>query len=264
MMRRRAQRGQALAEMLITFAWGVPLLLAILQLGLMYRAKATLNDATFRAARAGSLHNAFTSDMKEELVRGMLPTMYAAPPGESPNLATYTARREALSRLYGVDAHPIAKVEVISPTAAGFRELSRPAWRLTSDCRRRGCPNGGDYREVEADARYYEIPNDNLSERPSTQVDVNGRKINVQDANLLKVRTVWCQEMKVPGINKLIWEAVNVSGLINSGDWRRCSLMRAAEGGYYFPLSSHAVVRMQTPVRCEGNLLRNTNCKNLR
>ena len=124
MMRRRAQRGQALAEMLITFAWGVPLLLAILQLGLMYRAKATLNDATFRAARAGSLHNAFTSDMKQELVRGMLPTMYAAPPGESPNLATYTARREALGRLYGVDAHPIAKVEVISPTAAGFESQS--------------------------------------------------------------------------------------------------------------------------------------------
>lgn len=264
MSRRRDQRGQALAEMLITFAWGIPLLLAILQLGLMYRAKATLNDATFRAARAGSLNHAYTGDMKQELARSMVPTLYAVPPGESPGLIEYTGRREALGRLYGTAAHPIAKVEVISPTAAAFRELARPAWRLVRDCGRHGCPNGGDYREVRADARYYEIPNDNLSQRPTNLVDVNGRKINVQDANLLKVRAVWCQEMTVPVINKLVWETVNLSGLINSSDWRRCSLLRAAEGSYYFPLSSHAVVRMQTPVRCEGNPLRNTNCKNLR
>ncbi|MBL7250930.1 TadE/TadG family type IV pilus assembly protein [Alloalcanivorax sp. C16-2] len=262
--RRRAQGGQALAEMLITFAWGVPLLLAIIQLGLMYRAKATLNDATFRAARAGSLHHAYTSDMKHELVRSMVPTLYAVPPGETPSLATYTVRREALDALYGIEAHPIAKVDVVSPTAKGFREFSKPAWGLTSDCGRGGCPNGGDYREVDADQRLYEIPNDNLEQRPTTLVDVDGRKINVQDANLLKIRTLWCQEMKVPGINRLVWEAVNLSGLFNSADWRRCSLLRAAQGGYYFPLSSHAVVRMQTPVRCEGNPRGNTNCKNLR
>lgn len=262
--RRRAQGGQALSEMLITFAFGVPLLLAIIQLGLMYRAKATLNDATFRAARAGSLHNAYTSDMKHELVRSMVPTMYAVPPGEAPSLTAYTLRRETLEQTYGLGAHPIAKVEVVSPTAEGFRKMSRLAWGLTSDCGRRGCPNDGKYREVDADQRLYEIPNDNLEQRPTTVVDAGGQKINVQDANLLKIRTVWCQEMKVPGINRLVWEAVNLGGLMNSGDWRRCSLLRAAQGGYYFPLSSHAVVRMQSPVRCEGNPRGNTNCKNLR
>lgn len=261
---RRGQGGQALTEMLITFVWGVPLLLAIIQLGLMYRAKATLNDATFRAARAGSLHHAYTHEMKQELVRAMVPTLYAVPPGENPSLIAYAARREGLAVLYGNDAHPIARVDVVSPTARGFRELSRPAWGLTKDCGRGGCPNGGNYREVDADQRLYEIPNDNLEQRPTTLVDVDGRMINVQDANLLKIRTVWCQEMKVPGINRLVWEAVNLSGLFNSEDWRRCSLLSAAGDGYYFPLSSHAVARMQTPVRCEGNPRGNTNCKNLR
>lgn len=263
-MRRHAQRGQALAEMLITFAWGVPLLLAIIQLGLMYRAKATLNDATFRAVRAGSLHHAYTNEMKRELVRGMVPTLYAVPPGETPNLAVYTARRTALEAVYGNRVHPVARVEVISPTAEGFRKMARPAWALTSDCGRGGCPNNGDFREVTREERLYEIANDNLKQRPTTLVNVGSRKINVQDANILKIRAVWCQEMQVPGINKLIWETVNLSGLVNSSDWRRCSLLKAAQGGYYFPLSSHAVMRMQTPVRCQGNTQGNTRCENLR
>ena len=110
----RKHKGQALTEMLITFAWGIPLLLVIVQLGMLYRTKATLNDATFRAAREGSLHHAYTAVMEDALVRGMMPSQYAVKPGNKPSLLDYELSKE--------NNHAITRV---SNTASDMTETSR-------------------------------------------------------------------------------------------------------------------------------------------
>ncbi|PNE03310.1 hypothetical protein A15D_01018 [Alcanivorax sp. MD8A] len=253
-----------MTEFLITFAWGVPLIFAILQFGMLYRTKATLNDATFRAARAGSVNHAYSVEMKSALVRGMMPDNYRVAPGETPGLMDYEAEMLKHVLAYQTTHALGAKVEVTSPTQAVFTRLAKRAWVL-EPCAGSACPHEGKHREVSSRNRPYQIPNDNLKQRPTTVINAGGTAMNVQDANLLSVRTLWCQEMTVPVINALVWESLDLfGGLGGPGDWLRCKAYGALHGGYHLPLSAHSVIRMQTPIRCEGNVTGNRNCKNLK
>ena len=261
----RKHKGQALTEMLITFAWGIPLLLVIVQLGMLYRTKATLNDATFRAAREGSLHHAYTAVMEDALVRGMMPSQYAVKPGNKPSLLDYELSKEKMVIAYKTTHAMGAKVEVVSPTQAIFQKIAKRSWVLRKCPSKNGCPHRGSYREVAVNKRPYQIPNDNLKQRSTHTVKAGGVDINIQDANLLRIRSTWCEEMKVPVVNGLIWNTLDTFGGLGSPKgWNRCKAMGALHGGYYLPLSGHAMIRMQTPVQCEGNVTGNKKCKNLK
>ncbi len=65
--------GQAMVEYVIILPVMLMLILAIVQFGLIYRAKTTLNYATFQAVRAGTLNNASLSDMELSFASNMAP-----------------------------------------------------------------------------------------------------------------------------------------------------------------------------------------------
>src|SRR6185312_5717074 len=107
-----------------------------------------------------------------------------------------------------------------------------------------------------------EIPNDNLMYRPT---DISGGGMNIQDANLLKVRVTYCYTMTVPIINKLIYTLVvdPVSAPGNTGadmleaqgeggttKNSRCSNIN--DGEYRIPVTSEAVVRMESTFQNPG------------
>ena len=64
----------------------------------------------------------------------------------------------------------------------------------------------GEGKELE---RVRAIPNDNLKWRPNKiAATEGGENINLKDANLLKISTVWCQRLVVPGLDILIYQIV--------------------------------------------------------
>src|SRR5690606_39934925 len=82
-------RGQAMPELLIVFPLAVIMIMVIIQFGLLYRAKATFNNATFLAARAGALDHGYTANMKTIFFEQMTSLM------KVPDTAT--CRAEAVS-----------------------------------------------------------------------------------------------------------------------------------------------------------------------
>ena len=107
-----------------------------------------------------------------------------------------------------------------------------------------------------------EIPNDNLMYRDTS---VSGSaNMNIQDANLLKVRVTYCYKMAVPILNKLIYNlAIDPPSVPVVGN--TAADMLASEGGssttrlctnipdeYRIPITSEAIVRMQTPFQNPG------------
>ncbi|HWI13992.1 MAG TPA: DUF192 domain-containing protein [Burkholderiales bacterium] len=72
----RAQRGQSATEFIIVLPVLLLVILGALQVGLLYRAKSTLNLATFQAARIGAMHYGRETEMRAELANG-LAALYA-------------------------------------------------------------------------------------------------------------------------------------------------------------------------------------------
>lgn len=72
----RDQRGQSATEFIIVAPVLLLVILGALQLGLLYRAKSTLNLATFQAARIGAMHYGRETEMRAELANG-LAALYA-------------------------------------------------------------------------------------------------------------------------------------------------------------------------------------------
>src|SRR5215510_1528023 len=78
----------------------LPLVMAILQLGMLFVAKNTLNHATFMAARAGSMANGSRSVMLNYLAKGLVP-LYArtSEPIDSGNVVQVIVPAFAQARL---------------------------------------------------------------------------------------------------------------------------------------------------------------------
>lgn len=97
--------------------------------------------------------------------------------------------------------------------------------------------------------------------------------INLQDANLLKIRSHWCSGLEVPFVNRMIYGVVT-SLFSQPGPHARACQFKTnllSAGGvtraYYVPISSDSIVRMQSPVRFETNNPRRPdyrNCNNFR
>jgi hypothetical protein len=175
----RRRRGQALVEMLIIFPTLLLLVLGAFQFALIYRAKQTLNYATFMAARQGALKNAKMNNIKDGLAAGMTPLFMP-----SADFSTLSDT-EKLGRL--AQARLIAAIEAFNPLNTRVEILS---------------PTADAYNNHKADSESgTEIPNDNLMYRPTT---VKGG-MNVQDANLLTIRVTYCARLVVPIVNRVIY-----------------------------------------------------------
>ena len=235
MNRGRHAAGQATIEFLYVVPILLILLLSSLQFAFIYEAKQTLNYATFAATRAGALNNGAMAAIQDGLTSGLAPLF-----NHGENLqALKDARTVAKTELGNIK---LARIQIVNPTSS--------AWS--------GFGGSG------------EIPNDNLMYRSTTET-FDG--MNVQDANLLKVRVTYCVRLIVPLVNRMIYGfAVGTgvssvkgdtytSGAIAAPDLLKMGTPTGASGlcvdpvntyPYRIPVTSEAVVRMQSPFRDPG------------
>lgn len=226
--RHAKQRGATLAEFVVVGPLAFLLILAIVQLGFMFMARSTLNQATFMAARAGALHNADPAVIRSALVKGLIP-FYQDTTQTSDITRLSTAWLAAQADLL---VPTRLKIDILNPSPGSFKDygVADPA-------------NGN--------RRY--IPNDNLQFR--TVSIGKESKQTLMDANLLRIRVTYAYELKVPLISYIYQRVMcggSGGGNIAFGD--DTSLLEAAglpNCVYYLqgrtPIVSYATVRMQTP-----------------
>lgn len=233
---KRFQRGQALAEYIYVFPILAMLILGAIQFGFIYQTKATLNYATFSATRQAALNNGAMSAIVDGLSAGMMPLFaHSSSTGGARNLEllknAWTLANQQISN------PKLTVITIVNPTSSALS-----AYQSHSQ-------SGS------------EIPNDNLMYRST---NISGGGMNIQDANLLKVRVTYCYRMAVPILNKLIYNLV-VDPPASAVIGPTAADMLASEGGgsagkrctevpneYRIPITSEAVVRMQTPFKNPG------------
>lgn len=190
-MRGAAQRGQAMVEYLIVLPSLLLVILGAVQFAMLYHVKNTLQYATFAAARQGSLKNAQMNSIKDALAAGLTP-MFTFKPDMG---ALAKGRAIAAIEVY----NPLTtKVELLSPTKAAAADFGS---------------------DDPADSTKRLIPNDNLMYRPTSVGGSSG--MNIQDANLIKVRVTYCAKLVVPVVNVAIYGLVNgIAGAKDvAGEW---------------------------------------------
>ena len=221
-------KAQAMVEFIIVIPVLLTLVLAIIQIALIYKAKITLNYATYQTVRAGSLNNGSLSEMKQAFAGNMAPlftssylSMDSSGDCSSTFRSTDAARvgrvgsaqimdngiRSVLdANINNFDSEKVlcarkiveqqikdeyVKITVVNPTITSFNILGVDGYHdITGD---------GDIRTVNM------IPNDNLMYRDSTAVGVGVATQSIQDANLMKIHVGYCYELVIPFINRMIW-----------------------------------------------------------
>lgn len=222
---RRTQRGQAMFE----FNLVLPLLIPFVLLGMMlavqwafvYVAKTTLDSATAKAVRAGALDHGSRSAMNRALAEGLVPLYVRETGWADAQLAMVEARAAVALQ---------SRLTVLSPTQAVFDRFK--------------------YRARVNNNSVYEIPNDNLMYRSTAQKDVgDGRKLNIQDANLLQIEVRWCHKLVVPFANYMIEKIITSIEYLPGNEQLACNALGAATGDVYLAMVSQGMMRMQTPFR---------------
>jgi hypothetical protein len=188
---RPSQSGQAMVEYLIVFPSLLLVILGAVQFALLYHVKNTLQYATFAAARQGSLKNAQMNSIKDALAAGLTPM--------------FTFKPDMVSLAKG---RAIAAIEVYNPLTTKVE--------LLSPTKEAGADFGSD---DPADSSKRLIPNDNLMYRSASVGGSSG--VNVQDANLIKVRVTYCAKLVVPIVNVAIYGMLNgITGAKDvAGEW---------------------------------------------
>ncbi|BAO30191.1 TadE/TadG family type IV pilus assembly protein [Sulfuritalea hydrogenivorans] len=243
---RTLQLGQATIEYIYVLPILLLLLLASLQFVFIYEAKQTLNYAVFVGTRAGALNNGSMASIKDGLAAGLAP-LFAHKIGSATDLdAVKLGRRTARTEL----ANPkLALIEIVNPTSGALAGFGT------------------------------EIPNDNLMYRDPTVLKGG---MNVQDANLLKVRVTYCVRLVVPIVKNMIFgyavappaAAAKIDSTYSGGTIAAPEMLKAATPGtasvhanslcydndpatnpvfYRIPVTAEAVVRMQTPFKDPGS-----------
>lgn len=225
------QRGQSATEFLIVAPILLFLVLGIVQMVLLYRAKTTLDYAALQAARAGAVNGALVSEMRRGLKEGLIP-LYATRSG-------LEGVAEARLRMEGDFLLHRPRIEIISPTQAAWQE----------------------HQERQYDGRMA-LPNDSLAFRSQT---VGGSGVNVQDANILKIKVTYDYPLIVPFVD---WVLAGLSELIRSDNLIPATELTPENGlivnrgrvtggpKFRLPLQSTAIVRMQSPIHRNPDLPR--------
>lgn len=175
--RTRYQRGQGTLEFQIIAALVLlPLLMAVLQMGLLIIAKNTLNAATLVAARAGAASGGDRTAMQNALAIGLAP-LFAGGKGMSDVAANYgQVMGEAMLKSKLATLVP-GTITVINPTAKSFSDF--------------GIGSGAG-KVIPVIGAY-----------DNAQVGPASRQTRA-DALLLKIEVRYCHEMIIPIINRII------------------------------------------------------------
>jgi hypothetical protein len=228
---RHAQRGQGAAEFIIALPVLLLLCLGLIQFGLLYQAKSTVNYAVLMAAREGSVENGQKSAMLNGFGRGITP-LFAHSTG-------IAGQQTALAKATLEARNPgVTTLTVISPTSAALSDFGRTRYYAGKTVR--------------------EIPNDTLMYRDTGAGSGSG--LSIQDANLLKISVTYCFDLYVPFVNRVIFYLVNgISNIYSTGSpdgglglptsMNRCYAYSSASDGFRIPIDAEAIVRMQSPFR---------------
>lgn len=234
----RHEHGQSSTEFLVVFPLLVMLVFSVIQFGLLYQARATLNHAALLAARAGAVHNGSSGQMRSALAAGLTP-LFAS----EPSMANYTASL-LKANLETAAISNLTKIDVLNPTRKALQDFGRA--RLDG--------MGG-----------RELPNDTLNYRSTTPGAQSA--LSVQDANILHVRVSYCYRLIVPVVGNMMHAAVNAltsfdavlsaNGMSDPfgshGATVSLSCINPAFRGPRIVIRSEAMVRMQSPFY-ESNL----------
>ncbi|MFC0676567.1 TadE family protein [Lysobacter korlensis] len=207
---RRLATGQGMVEFAIVVPVLMFLILSVVQLVLLYRAKATVDYAALEAARAGAVHGASKDKIEAGFARGITP-LFATDSSVGGAMAAWGRAKGETWRY--------ADIEIISP--------SRAAWN--------------EFRELQHDGRYA-LPNDSLAFR-SNRVGRSG--VNVQDANVLKIKVTYRYPLVVPFVG---WVLKGKSERIKVDSPVERARMQALMYDDRLPIESYAIVRMQSPI----------------
>ncbi|WP_027016285.1 TadE/TadG family type IV pilus assembly protein [Comamonas composti] len=220
------QKGAALTEFIIVGPIAILLTFVMLQAGLLYMAKLTLNNATFMAARHGALNEAQVGSIKDSLAKGLIPFHQNAFNG---NDVTRLGAAYALAKV-DVTAGLNVRLEVLSPSEEAFRVYGIKRGSATV------------------------IPNDNLEFR--TAEPVRGASISLRDANVLRIKVTYAYELKVPLMQAIVKRVMCPFTDSDVRGWEKPSLLplgALSDCSYYLrgriPIVSYATVQMQTPAR---------------
>lgn len=225
---KQRSRGAATIEFyLVGFFVLLPLLMGILQTGMLMVAKNTVNLAALAAARAGAASSGDPAEMQRAVVSSLTPLYVASgirilggsgftELGKA-NYTTIMPAAYAAARVAW--ASPTNKLTVLNPSAASFADfaINDPATKLRL------------------------IPHTNLVD--DSKIGANSKQTRA-DALLLKVELRYCYPMVFPIIDKLIAQVLQ-SDLSASVDDRLC--YSNLGGSHGIPIKSQAIVRMTTP-----------------
>lgn len=212
----RHLRGAALVEFAVIATLAlIPLVMFVLQLGLLYSARHTLNHATFLAARAGAVENGSRRTMERYLAKGLSP-LYVRSAGDlsARDVAAVGARAYA-SALLDARRPDLTRLRILNPTSASFRDFER----LRDGVRT--------------------IPNDALRYRSGAPGTASEQTL--LEANLLRIEVDYCYRLLFPVIDRLLTTTL-----------RRFDPDPFRQGCYAatrLPIRAHALVQMQSPSR---------------
>ena len=235
----RRQAGAASVEFFITFAVAIMLIMGILQMGIFFVAKNTVNLATFAAARAGAASGGDRDQMKRAFAKA-LSGLYVAKGlrlANSDGLADVTTGNfetvitGATAWSYGLALLPYDQLDVLNPRKAAFADFGVPD------------PAGGKGRVIPATGLLAD-----------TAVGASSRQTRA-DALLLKIEVRHCYEMVLPLIDKAVSTTILTMPLGLSAKDIACYARHPSPDGrmvYGVPVLSQAVVRMTAPA-IEGN-----------
>jgi hypothetical protein len=117
---RKNQSGQTMTEYIIILPLLLLLILGVIQFALIYQAKSSLNLATFMGARQGALMNAKKSAIKQGLASGMAPFFMRT----SSKAELSDVSKARLIAAIEVFNEKTTHVNILSPTLAAFKEFN--------------------------------------------------------------------------------------------------------------------------------------------
>ena len=275
---------QAMVELVI---W-IPLLLIIIggifQFALIYKAKITLNYATFQAVRTGTINNASLSKMETSFASNMAPlytsSYMSIPQGSNSQTAECennfgASSSDDVERTARVGTNTIMMSDtkirsVLDNEGAGMddkwsSEKVYCARRIVQRQIEDGFakltiinPSSESFtafrisKNYKGDTLARMIPNDNLMYR-NANINSTSQQ-SLQDANLLKLHVGYCYKMIIPFVNKIIHELVkeksppdaNTLGAICDAGGNSALADSAENQRYGIPLYAQSTMRMQS------------------
>jgi hypothetical protein len=240
-----------MVELLIALPMFVLFIFIIAELSRLHEAKSILDVAALSAARAGAIQGGDPGHMRFAAATAMAP-LYVTDEAGVGDVAAAILKAQmdtSLPHLIGsnsIDTVPLSgsfnglpgggqqgiRIEILSPTPQMVSDFG--VVRLDAD---------GQATHTKV------IPNDNLTYRSTALKN----DVNVQDANLLKIKVTYLYETKMPLTRYFFTPLMNanLTRVLFGGE--SVGSMADAPTGWRIPLVSYVTVRMQSDFR-EGSL----------